>query len=90
MACEMLRVVKGDGLNLWYDFHVNNPWNTDVRALKKREIRQPFADCQIELQRITLAPPLVRLFAPYSWLACYLLERFKVFNTHYLGVICRL
>lgn len=23
----------------------------------------------------------------YSWLACYLLEGLKIFNTHYLGVI---
>jgi hypothetical protein len=25
MAAEMLRVVKREGLILWYDYHVNNP-----------------------------------------------------------------
>jgi len=74
IACEMLRVVKDDGLILWYDFHMNNPWNPDVQGVKKKEISQLFPDCHIELHRITLAPPVVRLLAPHSWLTCYILE----------------
>jgi ubiquinone/menaquinone biosynthesis C-methylase UbiE len=87
MAAEMLRVVKREGLILWYDYHVNNPWNADVRGVKRREIAQLFPDCLIQLQRITLAPPLVRLLAPYSWLPCYLLGKVPWLCTHYLGVI---
>lgn len=87
IALEMLRVIKENGAILWYDFHVNNPRNPDVQGINKRKIKQLFSGCRIELRRITLAPPLARLLAPYSLLACYLLERFKVFNTHYLGVI---
>jgi SAM-dependent methyltransferase len=87
VASEMLRVVKEDGLILWYDYHVNNPYNPDVRGIKKREIHQIFPHCRIDLRRITLAPPLTRLIAPYSWLACYLLEKMPWLCTHYLGVI---
>jgi ubiquinone/menaquinone biosynthesis C-methylase UbiE len=87
MAAEMLRVVKRDGLILWYDYHVNNPWNSDVRGIKRQEIAQLFPDCLIQLQRLTLAPPLARLLAPYSWLACYLLEKVPWLCTHYLGVV---
>jgi len=87
MAAEMLRVVKSDGLILWYDYHVNNPWNSDVRGIKRREISQFFPGCLIQLQRITLAPPLVRLLAPYSWLICYVLGKVPWLCTHYLGVI---
>ena len=32
VAEEMLRVLKPQGLILWYDYHVNNPWNKDVRG----------------------------------------------------------
>jgi len=87
IASEMLRVVKSDGFILWYDYHVNNPWNPDVRGVKKREIAQLFPHCRITLQRITLAPPLVRLLAPYSWLGCELLAKIPLLCTHYLGVI---
>jgi SAM-dependent methyltransferase len=89
MAAEMLRVVKPQGLILWYDYHVNNPWNTNVRGVKRREIARLFPNCLIKLQRITLAPPLVRLLAPYSWLSCYLLGKVPWLCTHYLGVIRR-
>ncbi len=87
VASEMQRIVKDDGLILWYDFHVNNPRNADVRGVKKREIQGLFPGCQIQLRRITLAPPLLRLLAPYSWLACYLLGHIPWLCTHYLGAI---
>ena len=87
IASEMLRVVKPDGALLWHDFYVNNPRNPDVQGMKKWEISRLFPGCRIDMRKITLVPPLARLLAPYSLLACYLLERFKIFNTHYLGVI---
>ena len=89
MASEMLRVLKDDGCIVWYDFHVNNPWNPDVRGIKRREISQLFPDCRIQLQRLTLIPPLVRLLAPYSWLACYVLGKIPWLCTHYLGLIAK-
>ena len=87
VASEMMRVVKRSGLILWYDYHVNNPRNSDVRGVKRSEIAELFPGCRIELKRITLLPPLTRLLAPYSYWACYLLERLPPLCTHYLGVI---
>lgn len=87
IAEEMLRVLKPEGIILWFDYHMNNPQNPDVRGVKKKEIHGLFPNCEIHLKRITLAPPLARAIAPRSWLACYLLEKLKVFNTHYVGII---
>jgi len=87
VAAEMMRVVKPEGLILWYDYYVNNPWNSDVRGVKRREIALLFSGCRIELERITLLPPLARLLAPYSYLGCHLLEKLPPLCTHYLGVI---
>ncbi len=87
VAAEMMRVVKPEGFILWYDYHVNNPWNNDVRGVKRREINRLFPSCRIQLQRITLLPHLARLVAPYSYLGCYLLEKLPPLCTHYLGVI---
>jgi len=87
IASEMLRVLKRNGLILWYDYHMNNPKNSDVRGVKIREIRRLFPDCDIRLQRITLAPPIARLLAPYSWLLCYFLSRIPWLCSHYIGVI---
>jgi len=89
IASEMLRVLKEDGFIIWYDFFVRDPRNKDVSGIGKNEIRQLFPGCQVEFRRVSLVLPLVRLMAPYSWSLCYLLERLKVFNTHYLALIRR-
>lgn len=87
VASEMFRVLKDDGIIIWYDFFMNNPRSKDVKGIHKHEIRQLFPGCKVELRRITLAPPLVRLLAPYSWSLCYVLEKLKLFDTHYIGFI---
>jgi SAM-dependent methyltransferase len=90
IASEMLRVVKPDGLILWYDFHVNNPRNPDVRRVTRRELRELFPDCRLDLQRITLLPPLMRWLAPRSWVLTCLLSGIPLLCTHYLGAITKL
>jgi ubiquinone/menaquinone biosynthesis C-methylase UbiE len=87
VAAEMLRVLKRDGIVLWYDTAVDNPWNADVRGISKREVRRLFTGCRVDLRRITLVPPVSRALAPYSWLVCSLLAEIGWLCTHYLGVI---
>jgi ubiquinone/menaquinone biosynthesis C-methylase UbiE len=87
IASEMCRVVKSEGLIVWYDYHVDNPKNPDVKGVKDREIRALFPECEIRLHSITLAPPVARLLAPYSWFICYLLSKIPWLCTHYIGVI---
>jgi ubiquinone/menaquinone biosynthesis C-methylase UbiE len=87
IAGEMRRVLKPGGLILWYDFRFDNPWNRDVRGIGKREIRELFPDCTLELRRLTLAPPLARWVAPRSRLAAAMLASVPLLRTHYLGVL---
>ena len=87
MASDMVRVLTEDGLIVWYDFHVGNPRNPDVRRVPQREIRRLFPDCDVSMRRITLAPPLARLIAPWSVAACAALEAVPFLCTHVLGSI---
>ena len=87
IALEMLRVAKPDGIIFWYDFSVNNPLNKNVKGVRLREMRRLFQDCDIVLKRITLAPPIARLLAPYSWILCYFLSKVPLLCTHYLAAI---
>jgi ubiquinone/menaquinone biosynthesis C-methylase UbiE len=87
IASEALRILKPQGIILYYDYLYDNPKNRDVRGVKMPEIRRLFDGSPVEFKRITLAPPIARAVAPYSWSVCYLLEKLKIFNTHYLGVI---
>jgi ubiquinone/menaquinone biosynthesis C-methylase UbiE len=87
IASEMLRVVKTDGTIIWYDYFVNNPWNPDVKGVKKKEIQELFPNCVLSLKRVTLAPPIVRTLVPVSPFLCLILEKIPFLLTHYLGVI---
>lgn len=89
IAQEMLRVLKPSGLILWYDFWLN-PTNPQTHGIRPAEIHQLFPGCTIKFRRITLAPPLTRALAPISWLACGLLEKLWLLNTHYLAAIQKL
>lgn len=86
MAREMLRVLHPGGLILWYDFWLN-PINPQTRGIRLAEIKQLFPDCVYTSRRVTLAPPIARRLVRVSWLACALLEKFRLFNTHYLVAI---
>ena len=87
VANEMRRVVKPDGLILWYDFHVNNPRNKDVRRVDSRELGTLFPDCEIDSRKVTLAPPLARAVAPRSWMLAEVLGALPALRTHTLAAI---
>ena len=89
MASEMLRVLRQDGIILWYDFFVNNPNNPDVRGIGRRELGALFSECKITYNRITLAPPLARLIAPRARTVYEILAGLRIFDTHLLAVISK-
>ncbi len=87
IAGEMLRVLKQDGVLLWYDSRRSNPRNPNVRALGAAEIRRLFPGCDVQLQSATLAPPIARCVVPFSRAAGALLESIPLLRTHCFGVI---
>jgi hypothetical protein len=86
-AKEMLRVLKADGIILWYDYFISKPTNRYVKGIGKREIIRLFPHCTFEFSKATLAPPIARAIAPYSFLLCYLLEKIPWLKTYHLVVI---
>jgi ubiquinone/menaquinone biosynthesis C-methylase UbiE len=86
MAKEMLRVVKQNGMILWYDFWIN-PTNKQTRGIRPAEICELFSNSKYEFHRITLAPPIAKKVVPISWMFALFLESLKIFNSHYLVTI---
>ena len=88
VAGEMLRVTGPNGIILSYDFWLN-PQNPATRGLRIARIRRLFPNCNMYIQRITLAPPICRRVASFSPLCCRILEAAKLFNSHFLVMIQR-
>jgi len=89
VAGEMARVVDPKGLILSYDFCVPNPANPDVRPLGRAELGRLFPGWQIRSRRVTLAPPLARRLAGYSWGLCRMLEWLPFLRTFLWAEITR-
>jgi SAM-dependent methyltransferase len=83
MAAEMLRVLKPGGHIVWYDF-IWNPTNSQTKGIGIKEIKSLFTGCNLFPSRITLAPPLTRLFLPRFPGLVDWLSSLKLFNSHLL------
>jgi ubiquinone/menaquinone biosynthesis C-methylase UbiE len=88
MASDMLRVLKQDGVIIWYDFWWN-PTNRQTRGITPVEIRSLFPNCSYQIKKITLAPPIARRVVPLSRKLAVFLEALGIFNSHYLVLITR-
>lgn len=86
MAADMLRVLRPDGVIIWYDFWWN-PTNPQTRGIRLSEIRDLFPNQKMTYNKITLAPPIARRLIPVSWGLGLFAESIKVLNTHYLTMI---
>ncbi len=87
IAAEMVRVLKGAGAIAWFDFRLKKPGNTQVRAIRAREIRDLFPGCEVTLVPVVLAPPLARRIAPHAWWLAEILHCCPLLRTHYMGLI---
>lgn len=86
-AHEVLRVLRPGGLAVVYDFRMN-PTNRAARPLPEQEVRRLFAEARIEVERVTLAPPIARLLGGRPAL-CNPLERLPWLRTHLLAAIVK-
>lgn len=87
LAAELLRVLRPQGVLVWYDFFYDNPRNANVRGIGRAEIAGLFPGCRLTLRRVTLAPPLGRVVAPLSPALYHILSRLRIFCTHYLCLV---
>ena len=85
LAKKMMKMVKKDGLILWYDFKYNNPNNKAVNGVTKNEIRELFKEAdKISFYHVTLAPPIARRIKNLYNLINFL---FPFLRTHLIAVI---
>ena len=87
IASEIVRVLRPGGWVLWYDFCLPNCQNSYVQPVSDREIGHLFPGFVVQLHRVRLAMPFVRLLAHRSPRMCAVLSRVSALCTHYLGVL---
>jgi ubiquinone/menaquinone biosynthesis C-methylase UbiE len=87
---EVARVLSPEGVVAWYDIRSPNPMNQDVRAVRRREVERLFPGFGVELESISLLPPLARAL-PERWVprAYPRLAALRPLRGRYLGLLTR-
>ena len=85
LAAAMWRWVRPGGAVLWYDFRIDNPRNTDVRAVPLRRLRALFPAGTVDARRVTLAPPIGRQVVRLHPAAWRLFNALPLLRTHLLA-----
>ena len=89
VADEICRVVKPGGGVVYYDFQYNNPWNPEVRGIKRSGVETLFTGFRGNWTSLTLLPPLARRLGPLTPLAYPALAAIAPLRTHLLGVLIK-
>ena len=86
---EVMRVLKPGGAVLFYDFRFHNPYNPNVRGLKRRELPFLFQGFNMDLHSLTLLPPLARRLGRWTETFYPALVRAPFLRTHLLGLLIK-
>ena len=89
IAEEMGRVLRADGLILWYDFRYSHPFHRDERGIGKKALRDLFPNFSVWVQPIVIPPVAARLLGDISLLLCETLERIPILCSAYFAVLRR-
>jgi len=77
-----INMAKPGGWILIYDFVVNNPFNSYVKAVPLKHLRHFFDGHKVYSKKLTLLPPLGRILGRYSYGLCSLCSWIPFLQTH--------
>jgi ubiquinone/menaquinone biosynthesis C-methylase UbiE len=89
IARDIDRVLSHGGAVVLYDTAVNNPANKNLYRIGRRDIAGMFPGYKCFYRSITLAPPIARFTAKWSWTAATLLSGVPFLRTHFLAVLLK-
>ncbi len=89
IAKEMDRVLAPGGVIIWYDIAINNYKNKNIKRISKKDLEAMFPNFDRRIQPITLAPPIARRIATWSWPLATVLSSVPFLRSHLLAVLIK-
>lgn len=87
VASSVRRLLAPEGAVVWYDMRYPNPSNPHLRAMTRRRIRRLFPGFELDLETISLLPPVARRLGNFTDRMYPLLASLPVLRSHYLGFL---
>jgi len=89
VCSEINRVLLCGGAIIWYDFRMRSPLNRHVRGISRSQIQNMFTGFKINLEPISLLPPLARRLGRLTRLLYPPLSSLPFLRCHYLGMLTK-
>lgn len=87
ISSECTRVLAPGGAIAWYDSRYPNPANPDVRAVGRRTLRRLFPEFSIELESVSVLPPLSRRLGRATRMLYPALAAVPPLRARYVGLL---
>lgn len=87
VSSELIRVLKPKGIIVYYDFRYDNPFNPNVIGINKNKLMCFFKNMSIDINLITLIPPLARSLGVLNRFLYSGLSFFPFLKSHYLAIV---
>ena len=85
IADEIYRVLKPNGIIIYYDIRYDNPFNSNIKKMTHDDIKYFFPNMIIKLKPITILPPFIRALGKTSIALYPFLAKLDFLKTHYIG-----
>jgi SAM-dependent methyltransferase len=87
VCSEAARVLGPGGILVWYDTRLPNPFNRQVRSVRARTIRKLFPGFHLELESVSVLPPLARGLGRFAPTLYPLLAAIPPLRARYLALL---
>lgn len=87
IARTMRRLLKPDGAIVWYDMRYPNPRNPNLKAMTRRRIQELFPSFALQLETVSLLPPIARRLGSLTGKAYPVLASVPFLRSHYVGLL---
>lgn len=87
IVARVREMVRPTGAVVWYDFYLKNPLNPHTRRMRCKDIAMLFPGFQLDLEAVTLLPPLARRLGPLATTLYPVLARMPGLRGFYAGLL---
>ncbi len=88
-ASELNRVLKSNGVIIFYDMKINNPFNAKTKKVLLSDLKDLFNGYEVNYWTLTVWPHFARLISNFSIKLYSIMTKLKFLHTHFIASLIK-